>query len=196
MNESIPEIEEETLLNGLRAGELNAFQTIYQHYWYPLFLVAFRKLKNKEVAEELVQDIFVKLWERRATVRIIHLRYYLFSAIRYAVIDHIRTQVTQEQYNTYYRAFLVQEDATTEETILGNELLAILEDGLETLPEKSKEIFRLNYLDNWSVARIATHLHLSEKAVEYHLTKAVKFLRMHCKEHFIILLLYYIFYCE
>ncbi|RZK33288.1 MAG: RNA polymerase sigma-70 factor [Hymenobacter sp.] len=191
MNESIPEIEEEPLLNGLRAGDLSAFETIYEHYWYPLFLVAFRKLKSKEIAEELVQDIFVKLWERRATVQIIHLRYYLFSAIRYAVIDHIRTQINQEQYNTYYRAFLTQEDVTTEETIVGNELLAILEDGLKTLPEKSKKIFRLNYLDNWSVSQIAVHLHLSEKAVEYHLTKAVKFLRMHCKEHFIVLALYY-----
>lgn len=191
MSESSPEIEEEPLLNGLRAGDISAFETIYQQYWYPLFLVAFRKLKSKEVAEELVQDLFVKLWERRGEARITHLRYYLFSAIRYAVIDHIRTQTNQEQYSTYYRAFLAQEDVTTEETIVGNELLAILEDGLKTLPEKSKKIFRLNYLDNWSVSQIATHLHLSEKAVEYHLTKAVKFLRMHCKEHFIVLALYY-----
>jgi len=191
MNEGNPEIEEEPLLNGLRAGDLAAFETIYQHYWYSLFLVAFRKLKSKEAAEEVVQDIFVKLWERRATARITHLRYYLFSAVRYAVIDHIRAQITREQYSDYYQAFLDQQDVTTEETILGNELLAILENGLETLPHKSKEIFRLNYLDNWSVAKIADHLHLSEKAVEYHLTKAVKFLRVHCKEHFLVLILYY-----
>jgi RNA polymerase sigma-70 factor (ECF subfamily) len=174
---------EQQLLTDFRAGDREAFKTIYEWYWHPMFGVAFRKLKKKAAAEELVQDIFVKLWKNRATVQISRLNCYLFSAVRYAVIDHIRSLAVQEEYLEYYRAFLSLEDSGTEDAIALNELYARVYNGLDELPEKSREVFRLNRLENWPVPKIASHLHLSDKAVEYHLTKSLKFLRLYLKEH-------------
>ncbi|PMD90442.1 RNA polymerase subunit sigma-24 [Siphonobacter sp. BAB-5405] len=185
-------IDEQKLISELQQGSLTAFEAIYSQYWYPMFLVAYRKLNDREVAEEMVQDIFVKLWERKASVSINRLSYYLFSAVRYAVIDQIRARVTREQYLSYYQSFLSTEDSSTEEAIILNDLRSALEDSLQTLPEKSRQVFTLSYFENWSVTQIAHHIQLSEKAVEYHLTKAVKFLRTHYQDHLLGTLIYLI----
>jgi RNA polymerase sigma-70 factor (family 1) len=174
-------VSEQSLIESLQAGDEEAFTAIYREYWYRMFLVAYRKLQHRETAEELIQDIFTRLWKERDRVHIISLDYYLFSAVRYEVIDHIRSQGAQNRYLDYYKAFASIEDRDTENIIAFNDLSKIVDKGLDILPEKSKEIFKLNRLDHWSVSRIATHLQLSEKAVEYHLTKATKSIRLYLK---------------
>jgi RNA polymerase sigma-70 factor (family 1) len=182
---------EQILIESLQAGNEEAFTAIYKQYWYKMFLVAYRKLQHREIAEELVQDIFTRLWKERNKVHIISLYYYLFSAVRYEVIDQIRSQGVENKYLDYYQAFSSIEDCDTENTIAFNDLSKIVNDGLDILPEKSKEIFKLNRLDNWSVSKIASHLHLSEKAVEYHLTKATKSIRVYLKDAMIS----FLFFC-
>ena len=175
-------VSEQHLIEALRIGDEHAFTVIYKEYWYPMFLVAYRKLESREIAEELIQDIFTRLWKEREKVNIISLDYYLFSAVRYEVIDHIRSQGSQNKYLNYYKSFSSFEDCNTENTIAFNDLTKILDEGLEILPEKSKEIFKLNRLEHWSVGKIALHFQLSEKAVEYHLTKATKSIRIYLKD--------------
>ncbi|WP_221389675.1 RNA polymerase sigma factor [Dyadobacter sp. NIV53] len=175
-------LSEQKLIEALRSGDEDAFTAIYKEYWYRMFLVANRKLQNREVAEEMIQDIFTKLWKDREKTRIIHLDYYLFSAVRYEVIDHIRACGPQNEYLAYYQAFSNFEDFSTENTIAFNDLVETIDKGLDILPEKSKEIFKLNRIEQWSVSKIAHHFDLSEKAVEYHLTKATKSVRTYLKE--------------
>ncbi len=178
------------LIESLKAGDEEAFTRIYKEYWYRMFLVAYRKLQNKEVAEEMIQDIFTRLWKERAKLQIASLDYYLFSAVRYEVIDHIRTQGAQAKYLDYYKAFSSFEDCNTEDVIVYNDLSKVVDEGIEILPEKSREIFKLHRQENWSVSQIASHYQLSEKAVEYHLTKATKSLRSHLKDELILLILW------
>ncbi len=186
----ITEVSEKDLILSLQAGDENAFTAVYKTYWYRMFLVAYRKLQQREVAEELIQDIFTRMWKERSRLNIVSLDYYLFSAVRYEVIDHIRTQGARSKYLDYYQAFSSFEDSNTENTIAFNELNKMIDESLSILPEKSQEIFRLSRLENWSVAKIALHFHLSEKAVEYHLTKATKSLRIHLKDAIISLLIW------
>lgn len=183
-------VSEQILIEALRAGDEHAFTTIYKEYWYPMFLVAYRKLDNREAAEEIIQDIFARLWKERAKVHIISLNFYLFSAVRYEVIDFIRLQSSQNKYFHYFQSFSSFEDCNTENTIAFNDLTKILEEGLDILPEKSKEIFKLNRLEHWTVSQIALHFQLSEKAVEYHLTKATRSMRIYLKDALISALLF------
>jgi RNA polymerase sigma-70 factor (family 1) len=183
-----PKNLEQNLIQGLQAGHEDAFTTIYKKYWYKMFLVAYRKLQYKEIAEELVQDIFTRLWKERANLHIVSLDYYLFSAVRFEVIDHIRVRGSQNEYLDYYQAFSSFEDSNTENTIAFNDLVKTIDEGLDSLPKKSKEIFKLRWLEHWSVSKIALHLQLSEKAVEYHLTKATKSIRIYLKEALISIL--------
>lgn len=83
-----------------------------------MFLVAYRKLENKEIAEELVQDIFTRLWKERENIRIVSLNYYLFSAVRYEVIDTIRVRGSHNEYLAHYQAFSSFEVYNTENTIV------------------------------------------------------------------------------
>ena len=177
-----PENLDLNLITALQAGDEEAFTSIYKKYWYKMFLVAYRKLQHREIAEELVQDIFTRLWKERMNVRISNLDYYLFSAVRYEVIDNIRVRSSQNEYLDYYLSFSNFEDSNTENTIAFNDLIKTIDEGLDVLPEKSKEIFKLHKLEHWSVERIAKHFQLYEKAVEYHLTKATKSIRLYLKE--------------
>lgn len=179
---------EADLIEGLRAGDRDAFTIIYKDYWYRMFTVAHRKLQNRELAEELIQDIFTRLWKERETIRITQLDFYLFSAVRYEVIDQIRAATRQHTYAEYYKAFSSFEDLNTENTIAFNDLVHMIDKGLEILPAKSREIFRLNRFQNLAVAQIAIQMGLSEKAVEYHLTKATKSIRIYLKEIMISIL--------
>ena len=182
-------ITEQNLIQSLQQGDEEAFTIIYKEYWYRMFLVAYRKLQHREIAEELVQDIFTRLWKERERLQITSLDYYLFSAVRYEVIDQIRVQGSQNKYLDYYKSFSTFEDCNTENLIAYNDLSKVVHEGLDALPEKSKEIFKLHRLENWPVAKIATHFQLSEKAVEYHLSKATKSMRIYLKDALISLLL-------
>ncbi|GAB2769155.1 RNA polymerase sigma-70 factor [Rhabdobacter roseus] len=179
---------EQALLEALKEGSREAFTVIYEKYWYDLYLTAFRRLKKKEVAEELVQDVFVKLWENRQVLHVQQLENYLFRAIKYSVIDYIRAELVQNRYLDYHKAFVSLQDTQTEETVAYHNLQLLLEQGLITLPPKSQEIFRLSRMESWSTHKIALHFSLSDKAVEYHLTRSLKVLRLYLKELVVSLL--------
>lgn len=173
---------EADLIEGLRNGDRDAFTIIYKEYWYRMFTVANRKLQNRELAEELIQEIFTRLWKERETIRITQLDFYLFSAVRYEVIDQIRAAARIQTYAQYYKAFSSFEDLNTENTVAFNDLLQMIDKGLEILPVKSREIFKLHRFQHLAVSQIALQMELSEKAVEYHLTKATKSIRIYLKE--------------
>ena len=173
---------EADLIEGLRNGDRDAFTIIYKEYWYRMFTVAHRKLQNRELAEELIQDIFTRLWKERETIRITQLDFYLFSAVRYEVIDQIRAAARNQTYAQYYKAFSSFEDLNTENTIALNDLVQMIDRGLEILPVKSREVFKLYRFQHLAISQIALQMELSEKAVEYHLTKATKSIRVYLKE--------------
>ncbi|MCF0058562.1 RNA polymerase sigma factor [Dyadobacter sp. CY356] len=179
---------EADLIEGLRNGDRDAFTFIYKEYWFRMYSVAQRKLQNSALAEELIQDIFTRLWKERETIRISQLDFYLFSAVRYEVIDQIRAAGRQQTYAEYYKTFSSFEELNTENTVAFNDLVQMIDKGLEILPAKSREIFRLNRFQHFAVGQIASQLGLSEKAVEYHLTKATKSIRTYLKEILISLL--------
>jgi RNA polymerase sigma-70 factor (family 1) len=176
------------LLDALRADDEAAFAEIYKRYSFRLFTVAYRKVKSREAAEELVQDLFENLWSRRACSQIQQLESYLFSAIRYRVINYIKSQKLQEGYQLYLRLSGPEQDLDTEESLALNDLSAALLAGVRNLPEKSQEVFRLSRLEYYSVQEISEQVNLSEKTVEYHLTKSLKLLRQYLRDFLLMTL--------
>lgn len=166
-----------------------AFIEIYDHYWYKLFRSAYRRIKDKSVAEELVQNLFLKLWEKRGTLTIDQLENYLFSSIRNATIDFLSKKMVADRYLDYQKVYTSIEGSTTQEMVELNDLEEALEKGLHTLSGKSEMIFLLHRLDHWPVEKISKHLHLSEKTVHYHLTRSLKFIRSYLQEFTLTVLL-------
>jgi RNA polymerase sigma-70 factor (family 1) len=186
---SYPTWPDDTLLAALRADDREAFAEIFRRYSSRLFELAYAKLKDREAAEELVQELFENVWLKRNASHIHELEYYLFSAIKYRVINYIKSRKVREGYAAYCRIYQTEGVATTEEVIAVDDLTAALSYGLQQLPEKSREIFRLNRLEQFTVPEIALRFNLTPKAVEYHLTRSLKFLRVYLKDFLVMLLL-------
>ncbi|MGI4740854.1 MAG: RNA polymerase sigma-70 factor [Janthinobacterium lividum] len=181
---------DELLLQALLADDRNAFAELYERYWQRVFALAYRRLKSREIAEELVQDLFAALWHKRAQHSIHHLEHYLLAAIGRRVLDYLRAHQVRTAYADYCR--WQQADATqeTEEALAAADLTDAFAKALLRLPEQSREIVRLSRLEHFSVAEIALRLNLSSKAVEYHLTKALRLLRGHLRDFVVVSLLF------
>lgn len=180
---------DDDLARALRQDDKQAFAEVYERYWELLLGVAYRKLHSREQAEEVVQDLFAALWLRRHTQEIQHLKAYLLRAVKYRVIDVLKARLTQTTYLEHTRLRLSTEDHSTEETVAADDLSLALLASLMRLPEHTREVFRLSRLEHQSVPEIAVRLNLSRKTVEYHLTRALKALRVSLRDFLTLLLL-------
>lgn len=178
--------ESETL-KMLRQGSKDAFEVIFKLYWKELYRHAFSKLHDKAAAEEIVQDIMATLWLKREELLITNLEYYLHISVKNKVLNHIRAQMVHERYWDYYKQFLPHAREFTEETVYYEDLKAALLRGSSFLSEKAKTIFVLNRIEGYSVSEIARQLNTSEKTVEYHITRAIKVLKVRLKDYIITL---------
>ena len=172
---------DEQLVLLLNEGQRSAFEVIYQRYWYKLYCIAHNQTGVHEEAEELVQDVFLSLWKRRAEVVIRHLDLYLTLAIKNQVYDYIKSQISYRKYQEYLIFQEICHQNGTDEIVNFLDLSNAIEKALSRLPEKSSEVFRRSRFENQSIKEIAQELNLSEKAVEYHITKSLKFLRENLK---------------
>ncbi|UOQ77527.1 RNA polymerase sigma-70 factor [Hymenobacter sp. 5516J-16] len=181
---------DEALVRALGNDDSRAFAEIYERYWELLLGVAYRKLHSREAAEELVQDLFTTLWQRRSTQQIQTLKSYLLRAVKYRVIDLLKARLTQASYLTHSRQHVTTEDHSTEETVAADDLSLALLSSLTRLPEHTREVFRLSRLEHQSVPEIAEHLNLSRKTVEYHLTRALRVLRVSLRDFLALVLVW------
>lgn len=175
------------LVNSMIEGDDNAFQEIYRRYWYKLYMSAKRKLIFEEDAQEIVQDIFVDLWERRTQVQIKELSNFLFGAVKYRILNHIRTGIVRQRYSLNSFDTANQNDNNTEDQLALSDLSAAIAKGLAVLPRKSQDIFRLNRLDGLTVREIAARLDIPERTIEYHITQSLRVMRQHLKDFLLLL---------
>jgi len=180
---------DQRLLEELSKGSTDAFEQIFRRYWHRLYTMAKSKVQSHDDAEEIIQTIFSSLWEKRESLTITNLSFYLQTAVRNSVIDIIRSRVTQQKYWDYYKTFIPGQLTVTEDTVAFDDLNGAVEEAVNHLPEKSKKVFKLSRFEGRSNAEIAKLLHLSEKAIEYHLTKSLRDLRVHLKDFTLMLLI-------
>jgi RNA polymerase sigma-70 factor (family 1) len=184
-------LADEILAKLLKADDETAYKEIYTRYWKPLFQSAYYRLGTKEAAKELVQNVFLYVWENRKTNTISNLPQYLQTAIKNRVINYIESLQVQKKYQQYARENFSLQTSETEATVQYNEFYLAFEKALQQLPQKTREVFKMSRFENISVKEIARHFNISEKAVEYHITTSLKFLRLSLKDfmlHSVLLL--------
>jgi RNA polymerase sigma-70 factor (family 1) len=178
---------DEDLLKRLHEGNVQAFEEIFSRFWEPLYHVASVRLDSEEEAEEIVQDVFTRLWKDRGVLQIVNLPSYLFSSVKNGVISKIRTRLVHQKYQHHYLRHFPGYSRTTEETIEFEELSHAIEDALQQLPEKSQQIFRLNRLLGRSIAEISQTLKMPRRTIEHHLTMSIRELRLKLKDYMLVL---------
>jgi RNA polymerase sigma-70 factor (ECF subfamily) len=184
-------IGEHQWVEKLRQGKEQGFEEIYKYYWAKLYSVAYNYTRNREVAQEIVQELFVSLWLKRSTLPDdLNLKSYLFKAIRNKIYDFCDKQTVRDEYARYMALNQDFSANTTEQQLDFEELNLILNQQIDILPEKTRQVFILSRVNGYSIPEIAVELQLSVKTVEYHLSKALKYLRFQLTELLLLLLLF------
>jgi RNA polymerase sigma-70 factor (ECF subfamily) len=176
-------LDDSALLYYLKQGDNKAFESIYKKHWQKIYLIAYKKLQSKEVAEELTQSIFVSLWERRLELDVKELENYLSTAIKYKIINYIDATILRDRIFGNIKNTFNNDIAPDSESILAvKEIRDSIEKALSGLPAKTQTIFRLSRFENFSIREIAANMNMNEKAVEYHITQSLKTMRIHLKD--------------
>ncbi len=173
------DLTDETLLKLLKDNNSYAFETIYRRYWRHLFGFVYQQIGSKEDTKEIIQELMLNLWQNRSASEIHNLRAFLFIAARNQANKYFRKEINMRKYREYQLMQEVFESMDTDEIFNEGQLSEAIEKALERLPEKTANIFRLNKLDDISVKKIATQMGLSDRAVEYHITKSMRMVRVH-----------------
>jgi RNA polymerase sigma-70 factor (family 1) len=184
---------EKHLIQGLQNGNKAAFYEIFERYWDTLYNAAYIRLRAHEEAEEIVQELFVTLWDKRGTLEIINLPVYLHVAVRKRVLNTIRRKITEQKYWDYCSDFFPALHNTTEDMVSFDELTHEIEMAVNRLPERSRQVFKLNKLEGKPIAEIALFLKLSERSIEYDLARSIKALRLHLKDYILLALAFLIY---
>lgn len=165
------------LLQLIKADQEPALVSIYRRYWEKLFTAAFNILKDRQACEDIIQEIFIKVWAKRKELEITSsLRAYLHASVRYEVYRQIRSGAVREDLfdDLIERLHSPSVDANVELKELQQQVSSIV----ETLPEKCREVYKLSREEQLSHKEIAARLNISPKTVENHLTKALRTLRV------------------
>jgi len=130
-----------------------------------------------------VQDLFASLWLKRETIEIRQtVAAYLFTAIKYKVINYIESHIVRENYLKVLKKTVEDYDNSTNEKIYSHDLQNCIDQGINTLSPKVKEVFELSRNENLSIKEIASKLNVSDQTVKNQISKALKTLKLHLNQ--------------
>lgn len=171
---------EDELVAALISGSESAFTEIYEYYWLKLLALAYSHTKNKEVSEGIVQDVFISIWKRRASIEIRSLSNYFAIAVKFSVFKHRQREQRRREIES--ENCKVEELVYDERMIEARFLEEYFKGVVEQLPEKCKMVFNYSRVAGLTNTEIASEMNISEKTVEAHLTKAIKALRVSMRD--------------
>lgn len=180
VNEIKP-IADKLILEHLKNSNQGVFEMVFKYYYSGLVVYADQITKNTPVSEDIVQSVFMKLWETRQTLEIRSFRAYFIQCVKNSCIDHLRKQDVKSKYNvenTEYHQLEMQEDLW-----LRSELDELIQQAIDKLPPRCREIFMMSRIDGMKTAEIAEKLQLSGRTVETQISKALKILRIELAEY-------------
>jgi RNA polymerase sigma-70 factor (ECF subfamily) len=182
------------LVDKLQKDDLEAFDEIFKKYGDRLFGFALKYLKSKEESEGLVQDVFLKIWEKRSSLKKeSSLKSYLFTIAYHNMCGFFKKRLIHEKFNNEIY-FAESQAVNLEEQLEYKSTLEQIDKLIEKLPDKQKIIFNKSRKDGKSTKEIAEEMNLAPGTIDNQISAALKFLRLHISNNnFSLLLFYFIF---
>ncbi len=166
------------LVDLLKAGDHHSFTEIYKRYNTLLYIYAYKKLQDTESAKDVIQEIYVHLWNSRSNLNIqTTLSGYLYKAVLNRVLNVFRHVTITQEYISSFKEVTDNAPAQTDYRIREKDLEALIEKEINNLPEKMREIFQLRRQEYLSNKEIADRLNISEHTVATQIKRALKTLR-------------------
>lgn len=189
--------EERQWISLLRQGEQKAFDAIYQFYSQPIYSRLLAMTKIVDVADELLQDIFLKVWEKRVSIdESLSFQAWLYKIAEHAVYDHYRKMARDARMREHLLRDFAELYNQTEDYILNKERTNLLDQALQRLPQQRQLIFKLCRVEGKSYEEAASILNISTSTVSNQLVKATKsikdFVFFNSKEFLILMIAFYL----
>jgi len=167
------------LFDLVKEGSAKAFSEIYDRYWALLYKHAYRLLKDKELAQDVVQEVFLNLWDK---INVIDIQFsispYLYRAVRNKVLNLIQKDKVKDNYTQSFINFVANSEAITDYRLRERLLKEKIEKEVAALPSKMREVFKMSRIQNMSHKQIAEKLNLSDKTVKKQMSNAIHILRI------------------
>lgn len=168
------------LITRLKQGDEAAFKIVFNQWFKKLYTFSFRYLKNKELAEEVVQEAMLQLWiNRRKLDEKYPLSPYLFTIVRRLSLNSIRQLATSRNVSEKLYQEMRESVNTTEDDVLLAELQRITNEALVLMPKQQQQVYRLSRNEGYSLDEIAAELGILKNTVKKHLSEALKAIRKH-----------------
>jgi RNA polymerase sigma-70 factor (ECF subfamily) len=175
-------IDEKNLIRRLKQDDEKAFNILFYQHHARVYNLARRFLPYKEDAEEIVQIVFLAIWENRNQIdETLSLSGYILTIARHWIYNTIRKSIYRQGYLEHLQNQNKSLEFVTEDIVLYNELNALLDKLTAELPPKRREIFRLSRNEGLSYREIARRLSITESTVNTQLTKALDYIRKNIK---------------
>lgn len=175
--------DKNSILKNIRKGDLQEFESLFRQYYPLLCNYAFRFVKNTNQAEEIVQDLFCKLWENRKDVKIhSSIKAYLYKATYYNSLQVLRKRAAKSHYEEYIKNKNFDNSQLTT-TLEENEIYSIVQKTLANLPKRCSIIFKMSRFEGLKYQEIADQLSISVKTVEANMGKALKSFRKSLQDY-------------
>lgn len=194
MNDNIDKyisLSEENLLDLIKNDQNEAFRFLFQKYYSRLLGYAIRFVQEREIAEDIIQEVFISFWEKRHLLKSISLSSLLFCMVRNASINYLKQKVLVEKYPIEFienidgeeKLYTLDFALSADEETLYEELKKRIQEALSILPERSREVFLLSRFNGLKNKEIALKLDISTTAVEKHISKSLKKISLYLKDN-------------
>lgn len=164
-----------------------AFEEIYRRYWHPLFLHAYHMLDDENEAQDIIQELFIALWNRSFTDQFhTSLKSYLYVAVRNKVLNHIRKHKINDNFIQLLSTKLTEKDFNTVQDIELKELTTLIDREIDLLPPRMKQVFEMSRKEFLTHKEIAERLGTSEETIKKQISNSLKLLRVKFDQHLFI----------
>lgn len=178
------ELQEEQWVAGFRKGDKIAFEQMFKANYEGLCRYAFSFVNDRDEAEDIVQNMFVNIWEKREEYTIeSNVTGYLFRMVRNACLNVIKHKKVVEKHAGSSLHSEASHSESAAELAAANELDGMIQRAIQSLPEQCRLVFELSRFENLKYAEIAARLEISEKTVENQIGKALRVMREQLKDY-------------
>lgn len=180
------------LLALLRQGDLKAFEDIYLRYWRRLYVAAYKVLEDEAASKDILQEVFLDIWNRRSALDIQYLNAYLYQAVKFQIAKQLRKRPINPVHLDLVSE--LESKGRAEDGLLYDDLNKHLEVAISHLSPRCQQVFRLSRYEFLSNKEIGQRLNISISTVENQINIALKALRAHLNDELIFLLLCCLFH--
>lgn len=175
---------EQELLLRLSKGDPDAYRTLFELYWDSVYAIGLKLTKSPELAKDLAQESFIKVWNHREKLtEVTHFQSFLYTLTRHLVIDHLRKKVFTTGNEDYLTAYFSDDAGTPQEKAEYKELENLLNRAVNNLPPQMQQVFRLSRFEGLSHAEIALRMNITRVTSKSYMVRALNAIRQYVAQY-------------